>query len=184
MILTTKSIDDMAQKYLIDGNVLGLRRVDKHDLRKIANATGATIVTTLATTEGEEDFNPVNLGECEEVYEDSVGDNNFVFFKGMKKCNCSSIIVRGANELMCDEIERSLHDSICVVKRTLESGFVVPGGGSCEVALSIKLEDFARTLANKEQEAISEYCEALLIIPKVLSNNAAKDASDLVSKLK
>ena len=89
MILTTKSIDDMAQKYLIDGNVLGLRRVDKHDLRKIANATGATIVTTLATTEGEEDFNPVNLGECEEVYEDSVGDNNFVFFfkkRGFLKC--------------------------------------------------------------------------------------------------
>jgi len=52
--------------------------------------------------------------------------------------------------MMCDEIERSLHDSICVVKRTLESGFVVPGGGSCEVALSIKLDDFARTLGNKE----------------------------------
>jgi len=113
----------------------------------------------LATAEGEEEFNPSNLGECEEVYEDSVGDNNFVFFKGMKKCNCTSIIIRGANELMCDEIERfflynqihrSLHDSICVVKRTLESGYVVPGGGSCEVALSIKLEDFARTLANKE----------------------------------
>jgi T-complex protein 1 subunit alpha len=127
-----------------------LRRVDKHDLRKIANACGATIVTTLATSEGEEEFSSANLGECEEVYEEAVGDNNFVFFKGMKKCNCSSIIVRGANELMCDEIERSLHDSICVVKRTLESGFVVPGGGSCEVALSIKLEDFSRTLGNKE----------------------------------
>jgi T-complex protein 1 subunit alpha len=83
-----------------------LRRVDKHDLRKIANACGATIVTTLATSEGEEEFSSANLGECEEVYEEAVGDNNFVFFKGMKKCNCSSIIVRGANELMCDEIER------------------------------------------------------------------------------
>lgn len=91
---------------MLDGNVLGLRRVDKHDLRKIASATGATIVTTLATSEGEEEFSSANLGECEEVYEDSVGDNNFVFFKGMKKCNCSSIIIRGANELMCDEIER------------------------------------------------------------------------------
>ena len=47
-------------------------------------------------------------------------------------------------------ILRSLHDSICVVKRTLESGFVVSGGGSCEVALSIMLDDFARTLGNKE----------------------------------
>ena len=52
----------MAQKYLIDGNVLGLRREDKHDLIKIANATGATIVTTIATTEGEEELTLLTSG--------------------------------------------------------------------------------------------------------------------------
>jgi len=36
---------------------MGLRRVSKHDLRKIAKASGATILTTLATPEGEEAFN-------------------------------------------------------------------------------------------------------------------------------
>lgn len=51
---------------------------------------------------------------------------------------------------MCEEIERSLHDSLCVVKRTLETGFVVPGGGACEVALNIKLDDYSKTLGNKE----------------------------------
>ena len=51
---------------------------------------------------------------------------------------------------MTNEIERSLHDSLCVIKRTLETGFVVPGGGACEVALNIKLDDFAKTLGNKE----------------------------------
>ena len=85
---------------------IGIRRVDKHDLRKIAGATGATIVTTLATPEGEEIFDSSNLGECEEVYEEAVGDNDFIFFKGMKKVNCASIIIRGANEMMVDEIER------------------------------------------------------------------------------
>jgi T-complex protein 1 subunit alpha len=86
--------------------------------------------------------------------------------------------------MMCDEVERSLHDSLCVIKRTLESGFVVAGGGACEIALGIKLEDMARTLASKEQTAIAEYADALAIIPKVLANNAAVDATDLVSKLK
>jgi T-complex protein 1 subunit alpha len=28
---------------------------------------------------------------------------------------------------MLDEMDRSLHDSLCVVKRVLESGSVVPG---------------------------------------------------------
>lgn len=36
---------------------------------------------------------------------------------------------------MLDEIERSLHDSLCVTKRVLESGSVVTGGGACEIAL-------------------------------------------------
>ena len=59
------------------------------------------------------------------------------------------------------------------MKRTLESGYVVPGGGAVEIALSIKLEDFATTLGTKEQTAVAEFCEALNIIPKVLASNAA-----------
>jgi T-complex protein 1 subunit alpha len=43
-------------------------------------------------------------------------------------------------------MERALHDSLCVIKRTLESGSVVPGGGAVETALSIYLENFATTL--------------------------------------
>jgi T-complex protein 1 subunit alpha len=51
---------------------------------------------------------------------------------------------------MIEEVERSIHDALCVVRRVLESGRVVAGGGACEVALSIHLEDFARTLGSKE----------------------------------
>jgi len=48
--------------------------------------------------------------------------------------------------MMLDEMERSLHDSLCVVKRTLESNRVVPGGGCVEAAVSIYLENYATTL--------------------------------------
>ena len=67
----------------------------------------------------------------------------------MKNSTAQTIILRGANEFMLDEIERSLHDAICVVKRVLESRSVVVGGGSVETALSIYLDDFARTLGSK-----------------------------------
>jgi chaperonin GroEL (HSP60 family) len=36
-----------------------------------------------------------------------------------------SIILRGANDFMLDEIDRSLHDALCIVKRTLESNMVI-----------------------------------------------------------
>lgn len=50
---------------------------------------------------------------------------------------------------MLEEMERSMHDALSIVKRTLESNAVVPGGGAVEAALSIYLEKFATTLVNE-----------------------------------
>jgi T-complex protein 1 subunit alpha len=68
----------------------------------------------------------------------------------VKHLKAVSLLLRGPNEYMIDEVERSIHDALCVVRRVLESGRVVAGGGAVEVALSIHLEDFARTLGSKE----------------------------------
>ena len=59
-----------------------------------------------------------------------------------------------------------------------------PGGGAIEAALSIFLENFATTLDSREQLAIAEFANALLIIPKTLAVNAAKDATELIAKLR
>jgi chaperonin GroEL (HSP60 family) len=46
---------------------------------------------------------------------------------------------------------------------------VVAGGGAVEAALSVYLENLATTLGSREQLAIAEFAESLLIIPKVLT---------------
>ena len=71
------------------------------------------------------------------------------FISRPKARSASSIILRGANDFMLDEMERSMHDAICVVKRVLESKTVVPGGGAVEAALSIYLENFATSLVSE-----------------------------------
>ena len=81
-------------------------------------------------------------------------------------------------------MERSVHDALCVIKRVLESKTVVPGGGCVEAALSIYLENFATSVGSREQLAIAEFANSLLVIPKCLAVNAAKDSTDLVSKLR
>lgn len=106
VILTKMGLDDIAAKYLVEAGAIGIRRVDKGDLSRIAKLTGATVISTMATPEGEEIFDSSFLGECEEVTEEAVGDNDFIFFKGCKKTNACSIILRGANEYMIDEVER------------------------------------------------------------------------------
>ncbi|KAF0288829.1 T-complex protein 1 subunit alpha [Amphibalanus amphitrite] len=96
----------------------------------------------------------------------------------------ASIILRGPNDFYCDEMERSVHDALCVVQRVLESKSLVVGGGAVETALSIYLENFATSMSSREQLAIAEFAHSLLVIPKTLSNNAAQDSTELVAKLR
>ena len=53
-----------------------------------------------------------------------------------------------------------------------------------EAALSIYLENFATSLSSREQLAIADFAKSLLVIPKTLAVNTAKDVSDLVAKLR
>ncbi len=184
VILTTKGIDDLCLKPFVEAGAMAVRRCTKEDLKRIAKFTGATFISTLANLEGEESFDASMLGYADEVVQERIGDSECILIKGTKISAAASIILRGANDYMLEEMERSLHDALCVVKRTLESGYVVPGGGAVEAALSIYLETFATSIASREQIPIAEFGEALLIIPKTLSVNAAKDCIDLVAKLR
>nr|DAD32439.1 TPA_asm: hypothetical protein HUJ06_011290 [Nelumbo nucifera] len=184
VVLTSKGIDDMALKYFVEAGAIAVRRVRKEDLRHVAKATGATVVSTFADMEGEETFDSSLLGYAEEVVEEQISDDDVIMIKGTKSSSAVSVILRGANDYMLDEMERALHDALCIVKRTLESNVVVAGGGAVEAALSVYLENLATTLGSREQLAIAEFAESLLIIPKVLAVNAAKDATELVAKLR
>jgi T-complex protein 1 subunit alpha len=185
VIFTTMAMDDSASKYLVEKGVMGLRRVEKGDLRKIAKATGAIIIKTMSNSEGNEIFEESSVGRADSVFEENLGDTDHIFIKNPRGAfnPVCSLILRGANEFLLDEVDRSLHDSLCVLKRTLESGSVVAGGGAVEAALSIYLERVAQKSSANDQIAIAEFAEALLVIPKQLALNAAKDATELISKM-
>ncbi|KAJ5102080.1 t-complex protein 1 subunit alpha [Penicillium alfredii] len=184
VVLTTKGIDDMVLKLFVERGAMAVRRCKKEDLRRIAKATGATLVSTLSDLNGDEKFEASNLGQAEEVVQERISDDECILVKGTKVHTSASIILRGPNEFSLDEMERSVHDSLCAVKRTLESGSIVPGGGAVETALHIYLEEFAVTVGSREQLAIGEFAQSLLVIPKTLAVNAAKDSSELVAQLR
>ncbi|KAJ5457999.1 Chaperonetailless complex polypeptide 1 [Penicillium sp. IBT 31633x] len=184
VILTTKGIDDMVLKLFVEKGAMAVRRCKKEDLRRIAKATGATMVSTLSDLNGDEKFEASNLGHAESVSQERISDDECILVRGTKVHTAASIILRGANEFSLDEMERSVHDSLCAIKRTLESGSIVPGGGAVETALHIYLEEFAVTVGSREQLAIGEFAQSLLVIPKTLAVNAAKDSSELVAQLR
>ncbi|ERT03195.1 T-complex protein 1 subunit alpha [Sporothrix schenckii 1099-18] len=184
VVLTTKGIDDLVLKLFVERGAMAVRRCKKEDLRRIARATGATLLSTLSDLNGDERFEASYLGHAEEVTQERISDDECILVKGTKVHSSASIILRGPNDFSLDEMERSVHDSLSAVKRTLESGSIVPGGGAVETALHIYLEEYAGTVGSREQLAIGEFAQSLLVIPKTLAVNAAKDASELVAQLR
>ncbi len=92
VILTSMGIDDLAQKYFVQAGVLAVRRVDKGDLRRIANSTGAKLLTTMANPDGTESFSSDYLGSAKEVFEDTVGDMDYIFVKVGLSCEISDAL--------------------------------------------------------------------------------------------
>ncbi|KAJ8611684.1 hypothetical protein MRB53_037795 [Persea americana] len=184
VVLTTKGIDDLCLKLFVEKGAMAVRRCKKEDLRRIAKATGATLVSTLSDLNGDERFDASNLGHADEVTQDRISDDECIVIRGTKAHSSASVILRGSNDYQLDEAERSLHDALCAVKRTLESGRIVPGGGAVETALHIYLEEWATSVGSREQLAIGAFAQALLVVPKILATNAALDATDLVADLR
>ncbi|CAF3379963.1 unnamed protein product [Rotaria sp. Silwood1] len=177
VILTTGGIDDLCLKQFVEAGAMAVRRCKKADLKRIAKATGATLLTALANMEGEESVDASVIGSADEVVQERICDDELILIRGPKARTAASIIIRGANDFMCDEIERSVHDALCVIKRVLESKQVVPGGGCCEAALSIYLENFATTVSSREQLAIAEFAgweDCSFIFARVLNKRYCK----------
>lgn len=184
MILTTKGIDDLCLKYFVEAGAIAVRRVKPEDIRRIAKATGGQVVVTMADMEGNESFDSAVLGHCAEVAEERVGDGELLYFRGCKSGSACTVVLRGANEFMLDEMDRALHDSLCVIRRMLENNSLVAGGGAVEAAVCVHLEGLATAMGSREQLAVAQFAEALMIIPRVLTVNAAHDATELVAVLR
>jgi len=172
VLFCQKGIDDMAQHFLAKAGVMAVRRCKKSDLDKLAKATGAKNITNL------DEIEATDIGSADLVEEKKIGGGNMVFVTGCKNPMAVSLILRGGTEHVVDGLERALEDALRVVGVTIEDGKLVSGGGSPEVELSLKLQEYANTLTGREQLAVNAFADALEIIPRTLAENAGLDPID------
>lgn len=71
---------------------MGVRRVKKADLKRIAKATGATFLTSLSNMEGEETFDANMVGEAAEVIQERISDDELIIIKGYDIIKSSCIL--------------------------------------------------------------------------------------------
>ena len=178
VVLCQKGIDDMAQHYLAKAGIIAVRRIKESDLEKLARATGARIVTNL------DDLFEKDLGNADLVEERKIEEDKWVFVEGCKHPKSVTLLLRGGSQRVVDEVERSIHDALMVVKDVIENPLIVAGGGAPETFAATKIRSWAKSLEGREQLAAEKFADALESIPLTLSENAGMDPIDTMTYLR
>jgi len=178
VVMCQKGIDDIAQHFLAKAGVYATRRVKKSDMDKLARATGGKVVTSI------DDLTSTDIGTAGSVEEKKIADEKMTFVEGCKDPKAVSLLVRGGTEHVVDEVERAVHDGLCVVAAAVEDGKIVAGGGAPEIELAKQLRDYAETVGGREALAVSAFADAVEIVPRTLAENAGLDSIDMLVDLR
>jgi len=178
VLLCQKGIDDIAQHYLAKNGILAVRRVKESDMTKLAKATGGRVTTNL------DDISEKDLGTADLVQQKKVESDKWVFIQGCRNPKSVTLLIRGASQRVVDEVDRSMHDALMVVKDVIEKPEIVAGGGSPEAYIATVLKDWADSFDGREQLAIKKYAEALETIPLTIAENAGMDPIDTMVNLR
>jgi thermosome len=178
VLICQKGIDDISQHYLSKHGILAVRRVKESDMTKLAKATGGRISTNL------DDISESDLGDAEIVQQKKVESDKWVFIEGCKNPRSVTVLIRGGSQRVVDEVDRSIHDALMVVKDVVEKPSIVAGGGSPEAYLAAELNEWASSSEGREQLAIKQYAEAFDAIPLTIAENAGMDPIDTIITLR
>lgn len=178
VVLSKLPIGDVATQYFADRDMFCAGRVPDEDLRRTQRACGGAVLSSLR------DINDTCLGHCAHFTERQVGGDRYNIFTGCPAAKTCTMILRGGAEQFLEETERSLHDAIMIVRRTIKNDAVVAGGGAIDMELSKHLRDYAKTVMGKEQLLIAAVARAFEAIPRQLCDNAGFDATNLLNKLR
>ncbi|AJZ76681.1 thermosome subunit beta [Candidatus Nitrosotenuis cloacae] len=178
LLLCQKGIDDMAQHYLARAGIMAVRRVKESDMTKLAKATGARIITNL------DDLYEKDLGTAQLVEERKIEEDRWVFVEGCKNPKSVTLLLRGGSQRVVDEVDRSVHDALMVVKDVMENPLIVAGGGAPETFAATRLRNWAKSLEGREQLAVEKFADSLEVIPLTLSENAGMDPIDTLTNLR
>lgn len=178
VILSRLPIGDLATQYFADRDIFCAGRVNDEDLTRTARSTGARVQTSV------QDLNAGVLGTCASFEERQVGDERYNVFQGCPSTSTATIVLRGGAEQFIEESHRSIHDAICITKRSIQSSRVVAGGGAVEMELSMRLKAEADKNKGKIGTVMKAFAKALEVIPRQLADNAGFDCTDIMNKLR
>lgn len=105
-------------------------------------------------------------------------------FSGVAAGEACTIVVRGANDELLEEVERSIHDALCVLASAVNEKKITLGGGCAEMLMAKAVDDVAGRTTGKKTIAVEAFARALRQLPTYIADNGGYDSAQLVADLK
>jgi len=177
VVINQKGIDPFSLDAFAKNGIMGLRRAKRRNMERLALACGGVAMNSV------DDLDESCLGYAGSVYEHVLGENKFTFVEKCANPQSVTILMKGPNKHSLAQIKDAVRDGLRAVKNALEDGCVVPGAGAYEVACHVALKKFLETVKGRARLGIQAYADGMLVIPKVLAQNAGFDSQDVMVKL-
>jgi len=177
------AVNDLSLHFLYKLGIMVIRDIERDEVEFICKSTGCKPIADI------DSFTEDKLGSADLVEEVSSIGARYTRVSGVKHAKENaprtvSIVARGANPLILDEAERSLHDAMCVIRCLVKKRALLPGGGAPEMAVSTQLAQTATTAAYPDSICWKAFADALEIVPVTLAENAGLNSIKVVTELR
>jgi T-complex protein 1 subunit zeta len=177
VVINQKGIDPCSLDMFAKENIIALRRAKRRNMERLPKACGGNAVNSV------EDLTPEDLGFAGLVYEQQLGDDKYTFVEDVPYLESCTILIKGPNDHTIAQVKDAVRDGLRAVANTVQDDSVVPGAGAFEVAASVRLREYAKTIEGKARLGVQAFADALLVIPRTLADNSGFDSMDVLLKL-
>ncbi|KAK4695966.1 T-complex protein 1 subunit delta, partial [Lecanoromycetidae sp. Uapishka_2] len=177
------AVNDLSLHFLAKLNILAVKDIERDEVEFICKSTGCKPIADI------DSFTEDKLGSAELIDEAQASGSRILKITGISHKSTLgpktvSIICRGANALILDEAERSLHDALCVIRCLVKKKALIAGGGAPEIAIANALSSKSRELTGTEAICWKAFADAMEVIPTTLAENAGLNSIRVVTDLR
>jgi len=173
------AINILGSHYLAKKGIMVVTDIERDEMEFISKSLGCKPIASA------DHLTKDKLGEAKIAEEIGTSGGRIVKITGVKNPGKTvTIFVRGSNQLMIEEAERSLHDALCVIRSLIKERSMISGGGAPEIECSVKLSEYANKVGGLASYCMRAYADALEIIPYTLAENAGLNPIEIVTQLR
>nr|XP_055244460.1 T-complex protein 1 subunit zeta-2 isoform X5 [Gorilla gorilla gorilla] len=157
--------------------IVALRRAKRRNMERLSLACGGMAVNSF------EDLTVDCLGHAGLVYEYTLGEEKFTFIEECVNPCSVTLLVKGPNKHTLTQVKDAIRDGLHAIKNAIEDGCMVPGAGAIELAMAEALVTYKNSIKGRARLGVQAFADALLIISKVLAQNAGYDPQETLVKV-